>query len=279
MVVGLSLRSVVGHSLGVTHLVVEDLADAHPLSVGQARSLARRHGVDAVTRLVAARQVDEPVLHGVRRLPEIFVDYHLADGTTPTVVDSATRAAAAAMQHWRLVTGGEFRLATRAGVLPMHRTREGWATRLGRWAVEAEPVPASAGDRAIEAVRVTLGSSYLVVRLARDSYLGRADLRHVIRPLGSPVRAVIYTQGANGDSVAIRMHEMGHGEVSACGTAASAAALATRFWDHSVEPSLTVQMPGGDVVVRFPISRLSAGEWVEVQAPAWVGRSGWVDLP
>ncbi|MDH5277331.1 MAG: diaminopimelate epimerase, partial [Gammaproteobacteria bacterium] len=50
--------------------------------------------------------------------------------------------------------------------------------------------------------------------------------------------------------IRLRVFERGVGETAACGTGACAAAVIGRLWGQ-LEPQVTVELPGGDLQIRW----------------------------
>ena len=122
---------------------------------------------------------------------------------------------------------------------------------------------------------INVGNPHIVVALASDDELVKADLTYipVIEPEpvdGANVEFVVAAEPMVHDGVGhirMRVHERGSGETLSCGTGAVAAALATRHWAGPGAPNQwRVDVPGGTVGVRmFPTED---GEHVSLSGPA-----------
>lgn len=102
---------------------------------------------------------------------------------------------------------------------------------------------------------------------ARVGEVGPTIERDAIFPEGSNVEFVEFTEG---NRIKVRVWERGVGETQASGTGSAAAAFAARAVGD-LGPAVTVELPGGDLLIEFD----AAGAWMT--GPASIVYHGTVD--
>ena len=225
----------------------------------------------------AAPLVEEGALRlsrdqGAHDLPEWFMDYRNADGTTAEMCGNGSRVFARHLYDEGLVPAGEpVRIATRDGVKTLTRVSDDLVTvDLGVATVQGE-TKVSVGDRSWPATHVVMCNPHAVVVL---DDLAEAGLLYD-EPAYDPA---VYPDGVNiefvvrrgPDHIAMRVHERGVGETRSCGTGSCAAAIATA---PDGPGRWRVDVPGG----RLDVSRDDAGR-VSLTGPAVIVARGDTDL-
>jgi diaminopimelate epimerase len=146
------------------------------------------------------------------------------------------------------------RAGVRAGAHPAGRDKRG-----PRYTMEL-------GDRSVRLGAVSMGNPHAVIVLDE---IGEQDIAHApVATLGPAIeRHAAFPQRVNvgfvrplgRDRIALRVWERGVGETQACGTGACAA-VAVLHDGGGVGPRVTVELPGGELVV----------EWHGRGTPAWL---------
>ena len=187
-----------------------------------------------------------------------YMDYRNADGSTAQMCGNGARVFAHYLRTSGLESRDEFVVGSLAGPRPvvLHRVDEtnaeisvdmGKANRLG-------PGQAVVGGRVFRGVAVDVGNPHLacvdpaltVDALAALDVAAPVDFDHAQFPDG--VNVEVLTAPADG-AVSMRVHERGVGETRSCGTGTVAAAVAALAHAGTTSGTLTVRVPGGDVVV------------------------------
>jgi diaminopimelate epimerase len=279
-----TLRFTKGHGTGNDFVVFSDPDGVLDLSAAQRAALADRRfgvGADGVIRAVRSQSIPEgrAVLDGAPEA-EWFMDYTNADGSVSEMCGNGIRVFARfliAQQLVELPPGQSIAIATRAGVIDVHRLADGFAADLGRWRLDGgEPlVRAAALPVARPGLGINVGNPHVVVALASDDELDALDLSvaptlEPVAPAGANVEFVVPAEPLVVDGtgrIRMRVHERGSGETLSCGTGAVAAALAVRFWAGPSAPNeWRVTVPGGVLGVRMFAAE--DGEHVALSGPA-----------
>jgi diaminopimelate epimerase len=253
------------------------------LSAERVRALCdRRAGIggDGVLRVIrtgATPVVEEGALRPSRNhmevdIPEWFMDYRNADGTTAEMCGNGSRVFARYLYDEGLVPSDEpVRIATRDGVKTLTRVSDDILTvDLGVATIHGE-TKVSVGDRSWPATHVTMCNPHAVVVLD--------DLAEAGTLYEEPAYdQAVYPDGVNiefvarrgPDHIAMRVHERGVGETRSCGTGACAAGLAAA---PDGPGSWRVDVPGGTLQVsRDDRARVS------LTGPAEIVARGETDL-
>jgi diaminopimelate epimerase len=253
------------------------------LSAERVRALCdRRAGIggDGVLRVIrtgATPVVEEGALRPSRNhmevdIPEWFMDYRNADGTTAEMCGNGSRVFARYLYDEGLVPSDEpVRIATRDGVKTLTRVSDDILTvDLGVATIHGE-TKVSVGDRSWPATHVTMCNPHAVVVLDDLAEAGtlyeEPAYDQAVYPDGVNIEFVV-RRGP--DHIAMRVHERGVGETRSCGTGACAAALAAA---PDGPGSWRVDVPGGTLQVsRDDRARVS------LTGPAEIVARGETDL-
>ena len=279
-----TLRFTKGHGTGNDFVLFSDPEGELDLSSAQRAALADRRfgvGADGVIRAVRSASIREGQAL-VAEVPEAewFMDYTNADGSVSEMCGNGIRVFARYLIDQKLVdlpAGHSMAIATRAGVIDVHRLADGFAADLGRWRLDGgEPlVRAQALPVARPGLGINVGNPHVVVALASDEELDALDLSIAptldsVAPAGANVEFVVPADPLVVDGtgrIRMRVHERGSGETLSCGTGAVAAALAVRYWAGESAPSeWRVTVPGGVLGVRMFATE--DGEHVALSGPA-----------
>jgi diaminopimelate epimerase len=256
-----------GHGTENDFVLVPDPEGRHDLTPDAVRALAdRRVGVggDGVIRVVPTHLADDPAVRAQAGQAAWFMDYRNADGSVSEMCGNGTRVFAAYLLREGLERGGEFAIATRAGLKQVRAVAQGYAVDLGAARIDDTEGAEESGFNAVvhahggpelPGLRVDVGNPHTVVVLPPTLALADLDLTatpHVVPhpPAGTNVE---FVQVVGPGHIAMRVHERGVGETRSCGTGAVAAAAATRWWDGPDESNSTwiVDVPGGRLTVTF----------------------------
>jgi diaminopimelate epimerase len=191
-----------------------------------------------------------------------YMDYRNADGSIAQMCGNGVRVFAHYLRAGGLETRDEFVVGSLAGPRPvvMHHVDEtyadvrvdmGKANRLGDGGKAFEVI---VGGRTFNGLAVDVGNPHLacVDSALTVEALGELDVAapvsfdHDQFPDG--VNVEILTAPVDG-VVSMRVHERGVGETRSCGTGTVAAVVAALSHGGAASGTLTVRVPGGDVVV------------------------------
>ena len=223
-------------------------------------------GADGVLRVTTAGAalaagVFERIPDGVNA-GDWYMDYRNADGSIAQMCGNGVRVFAHYLRAGGLETRDEFVVGSLAGPRPvvMHhvdptyadvRVDMGKANRLGDGGKAFEVI---VGGRTFNGLAVDVGNPHLacVDSALTPQTLGELDVAapvsfdHDQFPDG--VNVEILTAPVDG-AVSMRVHERGVGETRSCGTGTVAAAVAALSHGGAASGTLTVRVPGGDVIV------------------------------
>jgi len=248
------------HGTGNDFVMLEDLADARPLSAGLAAALCDRRfgvGADGVIRVTRAGEAD------------FFMDYWNADGTVAEMCGNGIRCLAKLVYERGHTGASEFDVGTRAGVKHVSLDVEDGLVRavtvgMGPPAFARGRIPMrgpeeetfllepfEAGGRTFKASAVSMGNPHLVLFTEEDP--DRVDVRsigpevehHELFPERTNVEFVAMDSGG----LKVRVWERGVGETMACGTGACAALVAANE-AGLVGRRASVGFPGGVLQVE-----------------------------
>ena len=259
------VRFAKGHGTQNDFVVLHDLDAALALTPDVVSVLCDRRrglGADGVLRVTTAGAalaagVFERIPDGVKP-DDWYMDYRNADGSIAQMCGNGVRVFAHYLRAGDLESRDEFVVGSLAGPRPvvMHhvdatnadvRVDMGKANRLG-------PGQAVVGGRTFNGLAVDVGNPHLA---CVDSALTAETLAEldVAAPISfdrgqfpDGVNVEILT-APNDGVVSMRVHERGVGETRSCGTGAVAAAVAALSHGGATTGTLTVRVPGGDVVV------------------------------
>jgi len=283
-----------GHGTGNDFVLFADPDGEVELSAAQVAAICDRHfgvGADGILRAVRSKNIPEGAsVLAEDPAAEWFMDYRNADGSIAEMCGNGIRVFTRFLVDNGLAElrpGGTLPVGTRTGVRDVQRNASGYQADLGRWSLDGgEPlVRARELPVARPGLGINVGNPHVVVALASDEELDRADLGYipVIEPEpaeGANVEFVVAADPLVRDGVGhirMRVHERGSGETLSCGTGAVAAALAIRHWAGAGAPhQWRVEVPGGTLGVRmFPAED---GEHVSLSGPAELVYVGSLDV-
>ena len=260
-----------GHGTENDFVLLPDLDAELTLTAARVTAVCDRRrglGADGVLRITTASAA---VAAGVlERLPDgvgasdWYMDYRNADGSTAQMCGNGVRVFAHYLRASGLESRDEFVVGSLAGprLVTLHQVGEtgadvtvdmGKANRLGSG-------QAMVGGRRFTGLAVDVGNPHLA---CVDPHLSADELAAL--DVGAPVQfdRAQFPEGVNvevltgpvwgpaGGSVRMRVHERGVGETRSCGTGTVAAAVAALAETGSDTGTLTVRVPGGDVVVTI----------------------------
>jgi diaminopimelate epimerase len=259
------MRFAKGHGTQNDFVVLGDLDAALALTPEAVSALCDRRrglGADGVLRVTTAAAalaagVFERIPDGVNA-DDWYMDYRNADGSTAQMCGNGVRVFAHYLRAGGLETRDEFVVGSLAGprAVVMHhvdatyadvRVDMGKANRLG-------PGQAVIGGRTFNGLAVDVGNPHLacVDSALTVEALGELDVAAPVSfdrdQFPDGVNVEILTAPVDG-VVRMRVHERGVGETRSCGTGTVAAAVAALSYGGAASGTLTVRVPGGDVVV------------------------------
>jgi diaminopimelate epimerase len=231
------------HGLGNDFLVLLDLDGGTPIDARLARALCDRHrGIGA-----------DGLIRGSLAGGGLNFELRNADGSPAEMSGNGMRCLAQAALAAGVVPAGEpFVVMTAAGpkTVTVRRAEAPdvvWASvDMGTAVVQGEPDQCNVGHGQLN---VNMGNPHLVVAGPDPATVPVERLGPELEtsvPGGQNVEFV--TLGPGPDEITMRVWERGVGETLACGTGASAAAVAFHHWGR-VGRKVTVHQPGGDAVV------------------------------
>jgi diaminopimelate epimerase len=254
-----------GHGTQNDFVLLLDVEAELTLSVARVAALCDRRqglGADGVLRVTTAGAA---LTAGVLdRLPDgvgtddWYMDYRNADGSTAQMCGNGVRVFAHYLRATGLEARDEFVIGSLAGprLVTLHHVDAtnadvtvdmGKANRLGTG-------EAVVGGRRFTGVAVDVGNPHLACVDPQLTIEGLAEL-DLAAPVSfdraqfsGGVNIEVLTAPADG-VVRMRVHERGVGETRSCGTGTVAAAVAALAGAGADTGTLTVRVPGGDVVV------------------------------
>jgi diaminopimelate epimerase len=221
-------------------------------------------GADGVLRVttagaVLAAGVLDRVPDGVTA-DDWYMDYRNADGSTAQMCGNGARVFAHYLRASGLESRDEFVVGSLAGPRPvvLHRvdaTNADVSVDMGKTNTVGEG-QAVVGGRTFSGLAVDVGNPHLacvdpaltVASLAALDVAAPVTFDNAQFPEG--VNIEVLTAPADG-AVNMRVHERGVGETRSCGTGTVAAAVAALSYAGAASGTLTVRIPGGDVVVTI----------------------------
>ena len=260
-----------GHGTQNDFVLLPDVDAELTLTAARVAALCDRRrglGADGVLRITTARAA---VAAGVLdRLPDgvgaddWYMDYRNADGSAAQMCGNGVRVFAHYLRASGLEHRDEFIVGSLAGprLVTLHHVEEanadvsvdmGKANRLGS---VGEAFEVTVGGRRFAGLAVDVGNPHLA---CLDRQLSIEELAAL--DVGAPVHfdGALFPDGVNvevltapaGELVHMRVHERGVGETRSCGTGTVAAAVAALADAGADTGTLTVRVPGGDVVVTI----------------------------
>jgi diaminopimelate epimerase len=256
-----------GHGTQNDFVLLPDLDAELMLTAGRVSAVCDRRrglGADGVLRITTAGAA---VTAGVlERVPDgvaandWYMDYRNADGSTAQMCGNGVRVFAHYLRASGLESRDEFVIGSLAGarLVTLHhvgKTDADVTVEMGK----ANPLgtgEAVVGGRRFTGLAVDVGNPHLA---CVDPRLGTEELAAL--DVAAPVQfdRAQFPEGVNvevltapvGGVVQMRVHERGVGETRSCGTGTVAAAFAALADAGTDTGTLTVRVPGGDVVVTI----------------------------
>jgi diaminopimelate epimerase len=256
-----------GHGTQNDFVLLPDLDAKLTLTPAVVSALCDRRrglGADGVLRVTTA---DAVLAAGVLdRVPDgvsaddWYMDYRNADGSTAQMCGNGARVFAHYLRASGLESRDEFVVGSLAGPRPvvLHRvdaTNADVSVDMGKTNTVGEG-QAVVGGRTFSGLAVDVGNPHLacvdpaltVASLAALDVAAPVTFDNAQFPDG--VNVEVLTAPTDG-AVHMRVHERGVGETRSCGTGTVAAAVAALSYAGAASGTLTVRIPGGDVVVTI----------------------------
>jgi diaminopimelate epimerase len=260
-----------GHGTQNDFVLLPDLDAKLTLTPAVVSALCDRRrglGADGVLRVttagaVLAAGVLDRVPDGVTT-DDWYMDYRNADGSTAQMCGNGARVFAHYLRASGLESRDEFVVGSLAGPRPvvLHRvdaTNADVSVDMGKTNTlgsGGKAFEVTVGGRSFSGLAVDVGNPHLacvdpeltVEALAALDVAAPVTFDRAQFPEG--VNVEVLTAPADG-AVNMRVHERGVGETRSCGTGTVAAAVAALSYAGAVSGTLTVRIPGGDVVVTI----------------------------
>jgi diaminopimelate epimerase len=260
-----------GHGTQNDFVLLPDVDAELPLTAARVAALCDRRrglGADGVLRVTTAGAAATAGV--LDRLPDgvsagdWYMDYRNADGSTAQMCGNGVRVFAHYLRASGLEARDEFVVGSLAGPRPVtvHHVDAtsadvtvdmGKANRLGSGGPAFEAI---VGGRRLRGLAIDVGNPHLA---CLDPQLSSEELAAL--DVAAPVQfdRAQFPDGVNvevltaaaGGVVQMRVHERGVGETRSCGTGTVAAAVAALADAGADTGTLTVRVPGGDVVVTI----------------------------
>ncbi|TGO05885.1 diaminopimelate epimerase [Serinibacter arcticus] len=285
-------RLVKGHGTGNDFLLCADPDGGLEILPADVAAITDRHRGIGADGLIRAVRIDVAALTEPSAAAAVrdasgqdvgwFMDYRNADGSVAEMCGNGLRVFVAFLVDAGLASvadGEHLDVATRAGVLRVHRVGDDLMAEIGRWDVPGGTEALTAGSDALVTVAgvtgqrpglsVSMPNPHVVIAVADERELAAADLTRAplvepAPPHGTNVEIVwaqgeVERDGTRWGVVSMRVHERGVGETLSCGTGACAAALAAQVWAGPDAPvDWIVHVPGGTLVVHLGPDRAVA---------------------
>jgi diaminopimelate epimerase len=254
-----------GHGTQNDFVVLGDLDAALTLTPAVVAALCDRRrglGADGVLRVTTAGAalaagVLDRVPDGVSA-DDWYMDYRNADGSIAQMCGNGVRVFAHYLRASGLESRDEFVVGSLAGprAVVFHRVDASTAdvtVDMGK-ANLLGPGQATVGGQVFSGLAIDVGNPHLacvdpaltVEALAALDVASPVSFDHAQFPHG--VNVEVLSAPADG-AVSMRVHERGVGETRSCGTGTVAAAVAALSHAGATSGTLTVRVPGGDVIV------------------------------
>ncbi|GAA4533189.1 diaminopimelate epimerase [Mycobacterium paraffinicum] len=256
-----------GHGTENDFVLLPDVDAALTLTAARVAALCDRRrglGADGVLRVTTAGAAHSAGV--LDRLPDgvdsadWYMDYRNADGSVAQMCGNGVRVFAHYLRASGMESRDEFVIGSLAGPRPVtvHRVDATYAdvtVDMGK-ANTLGPGEATVGGRRFSGVAVDVGNPHLACvdpdltaeELTRLDVAAPVSYDHAQFPEG--VNIEVLTAPAGG-AVRMRVHERGVGETRSCGTGTVAATVAALAAGGADTGTLTVRVPGGDVVVTI----------------------------
>ena len=244
-----------GHGTGNDFVVIPDPDGELVLGpVAVAALCDRRRGIGGDGLLRVVRTVAEPEVASLGGEADWFMDYRNADGSLAEMCGNGVRVYARYLVDAGLAAPGPVRILTRAGVV---------VADVGEGSVAVEmPLPQVYGQSTAHLAGLTLEGT--VATCGNPNLVCFVDDPYAL-DLGSPptLDAERFPSGANVEfvrtvarlSVSLRVVERGVGETMSCGSGACATAAVVLRREGLDEGTVTVEVPGGTLLVAIDVKR------------------------
>jgi diaminopimelate epimerase len=237
------IRFAKGHGTQNDFVILPDYDDQLVLTPELVRALCDRHagiGADGVLRVVRGGASDA----------EWFMDYRNGDGSIAEMCGNGVRVFARFLVSKGLASPGELTVGTRAGTKHVTVTATDITVDMGPASFGGDSVAEVEGTQYKGAV-VSMGNPHLVcttaIPVATLNLAGQPAYDSVVFPDGVNVEFVNIVSERH---AVMRVHERGVGETYSCGTGACAVAAATLHTQGASEGVVTVDVPGGRLIVE-----------------------------
>ncbi len=246
------------HGLGNDFVVIDAIRQNVFLTSVTVRALADRHRGIGCDQILL---VEKPTR------PETDFRYRIfnADGQEVAQCGNGARCFARFVYDQGLTTKKELTVETNAGVIRLYLKANSQVTvDMGRPRFDPQDIPLIApafashyllaiDDRIVEVGAVSMGNPHAVLRVANvvDAPVSLLGPRIANHPYFPDRVNVGFMEIVQRNHIRLRVFERGVGETQACGTAACAAVVIGRLWDQ-LDDSVTVDLPGGSLQIRWP---------------------------
>jgi diaminopimelate epimerase len=286
------VRFTKGHGTQNDFVVLGDVDAELALTPAVVAALCDRRrglGADGVLRVTTAgaalaARVFDRVPDGVSA-DDWYMDYRNADGSVAQMCGNGVRVFAHYLRTSGLETRDEFVVGSLAGPRPVvlhgvDATHADVSVDMGKVNLVGSGGKAfevTVGGRTFDGLAIDVGNPHLACvdpaltpqALAALDVAAPVSFDHAQFPDG--VNVEVLTAPTDG-AVSMRVHERGVGETRSCGTGTVAAAVAALSYSGATSGTLTVRVPGGNVVVtvteatsylRGPSVLVARGELIE----------------
>ena len=242
-----------GHGTGNDFVLIPDLEGRLNLDPTQVAALCDRRfglGADGVLRVVPSSLVGEaPAMSDGAMW---FMDYRNGDGSIAEMCGNGARVFAKFLSEEKLVDTHEFVIGTRGGPRKVRIESDGMISiEMGSVLVqERDSAVVSLDERTWPATPATAPNPHAVAFVASVSELADIESAEVTPEASFPDGANIeFVEIVSPTSIKMEVHERGSGRTLSCGTGACAAAAVHREFAHEPLSTVTVMVPGGEVMV------------------------------
>jgi diaminopimelate epimerase len=263
------VRFTKGHGTQNDFVVLGDVDAELALTPAVVAALCDRRrglGADGVLRVTTAgaalaARVFDRVPDGVSA-DDWYMDYRNADGSVAQMCGNGVRVFAHYLRTSGLETRDEFVVGSLAGPRPVvlhgvDATHADVSVDMGKVNLVGSGGTAfevTVGGRTFDGLAIDVGNPHLACvdpaltpqALAALDVAAPVSFDHAQFPDG--VNVEVLTAPTDG-AVSMRVHERGVGETRSCGTGTVAAAVAALSYSGATSGTLTVRVPGGNVVV------------------------------
>jgi diaminopimelate epimerase len=268
---------------GNDFVVVDDRAELWEFDPDAVRMLCDRHFGIGADGIILVRRATSPDA-------DFAMHYVNADGSLAEMCGNGVRVFAKYVTDREMVTGDVVRVQTPAGVKRVETVRDDDGLVVLARVDMGEPTLASAaipttlpGDPVVDATLATTAGDLAVTCVSMGNphailWVDDTEAAPVetLGPLIESDRAfprktnVEFAQVIATDRVRLRVWERGVGETLACGTGACATLVAGVLTGRTADEA-TIELPGGDLIVRWPGSGpvLMTGPAEEVFSGVW----------